>query len=49
MPGHHDAANEYTSLEEAEIAAFFAIEQGLPGSNFNFSFSNFIIFLKFLS
>ena len=34
MPGHHDAANEYTSLEEAEIAAFFAIEQGLPGDKY---------------
>jgi hypothetical protein len=31
MPGHHDAANEYTSLEEAERTANLVIEYGLAG------------------
>ena len=33
MPGHHDAANEYTSLEDAERIANLAIEYGLAGLN----------------
>ena len=32
MPGHSDAANEYTSLEDAENVARFVKEQGLPGN-----------------
>jgi hypothetical protein len=31
MPGHHDAGNEYTSLEDAQNAALYAKEQGLGG------------------
>jgi len=31
MPGHHDAGNEYTSIEDAEKAALFAKEEGLAG------------------
>ena len=31
MPGHHDAGNEYTSIEDAQTAALFAKEQGLGG------------------
>jgi len=31
MPGHHDASNEYTSLEDARDAALFAKEEGLGG------------------
>jgi len=31
MPGHSDAPNEYTSLEDAENAARYAKEQGLGG------------------
>jgi len=31
MPGHHDAGNEYTSIEDAQTAAIFAKEQGLGG------------------
>ena len=33
MPGHHDAGNEYTSLEDAQNAALYAKEQGLGGKN----------------
>ena len=36
MPGHHDAGNEYTSIEDAQTAALFAKEQGL-GGKWNFS------------
>ena len=32
MPGHHDAGNEYTSIEDAQTAALFAKEQGLGGN-----------------
>jgi len=31
MPGHHDAGNEYTSLEDAKNAALFVKENGLCG------------------
>ena len=31
MPGHHDAGNEYTSLEDAEKATRDAMELGLAG------------------
>ncbi len=31
MPGHHDAGNEYTSLEDAEAAAIFVRDEGLAG------------------
>ena len=31
MPGHHDAGNEYTSIEEAESGAKYAKSQGLGG------------------
>ena len=31
MPGHHDAGNEYTSLEDAVEAAQFVLERGLGG------------------
>ncbi len=31
MPGHHDAANEYTSLEDAVNATVYAKEFGLAG------------------
>ena len=31
MPGHHDAGNEYTSLEDAQNAALYAKEEGLGG------------------
>jgi len=31
MPGHHDAGNEYTSVEQARAAADFVNEQGLAG------------------
>ena len=33
MPGHHDAGNEYTSIEDAEKAALFAKEEGLAGTH----------------
>ena len=31
MPGHHDAGNEYTSLQDAVEAAQFVLERGLGG------------------
>merc|ERR1712180_506268 len=31
MPGHHDAGNEYTSLEDARAAARYVKESGLAG------------------
>jgi len=31
MPGHHDAGNEYTSLEDARAAASYVKESGLAG------------------
>ena len=31
MPGHSDAPNEYTTLEDAEAAARFVVENGLAG------------------
>ncbi len=31
MPGHHDASNEYTTVEEAVNATFWAKEWGLAG------------------
>ena len=33
MPGHHDASNEYTSLEDAEKGAILVLEEGLVGEN----------------
>ena len=34
MPGHHDAGNEYTSLEDARKATKDAMELGLAGKLF---------------
>ena len=31
MPGHHDAGNEYTSVEDAKKATKDAMELGLAG------------------
>ena len=31
MPGHHDAGNEYTSLDDAKKATTDAINMGLAG------------------
>ena len=31
MPGHHDAGNEYTSMDDAESAANLVKDLGLPG------------------
>ena len=31
MPGHHDAGNEYTSIEDAKKATKDAMELGLAG------------------
>ena len=31
MPGHHDAANEYTSLDDATDVAMFVEAYGLAG------------------
>ncbi len=31
MPGHHDASNEYTSVDDAINATEYAIEFGLAG------------------
>ena len=31
MPGHHDAGNEYTSLDDAKKATRDAIDMGLAG------------------
>ena len=31
MPGHHDAGNEYTSVEDAVAATNYALEKGLGG------------------
>ena len=33
MPGHHDAGNEYTSLEDAIKATKEAMDMGLSGTN----------------
>ena len=33
MPGHHDAGNEYTSLEDAIEATKEAMDMGLAGTN----------------
>ena len=37
MPGHHDAGNEYTSMDDAVSAANLAKDLGLPG-NLGFQF-----------
>ena len=31
MPGHHDAGNEYTTVEDAAAATEYALEKGLGG------------------
>ena len=31
MPGHHDAGNEYTTVEDAKAIAEYALEKGLAG------------------
>ena len=31
MPGHHDASNEYTSLDDAKKATRDAMDMGLAG------------------
>ena len=33
MPGHHDAGNEYTSLEDTIKATKEAMDMGLAGTN----------------
>ena len=33
MPGHHDAGNEYTSLEDTIEATKEAMDMGLAGTN----------------
>ena len=48
MPGHHDAGNEYTSLEDAETAAIFVKEQGLGGTLYTLQCTfNFLFILLF--
>ena len=37
MPGHHDAANEYTSLDDARNATEYAKEFGLAGKKMQFA------------
>ena len=32
MPGHHDASNEYTSLDDAKKATRDAMDMGLAGT-----------------
>ena len=36
MPGHHDARNECTSLEDAKKATRDAMELGLAGKTFKY-------------
>ena len=49
MPGHHDAGNEYTSLDDAMKATEDAMQLGLAGTKKNNSANTILIFQNLLS